>query len=152
MSVRTRVTAMTLDDLPAVLAIERASFASPWTEENFRHEIESNAHAWNVVARDDEGVAGFASAHVVAGDLMINDVAVDPSRRRRGIGRAIVRHLIEGAAARGCRRAFLEVRPTNAAALALYAELGFERIGRRPRYYSDTGEDALVMARALGPR
>jgi len=143
---------MTLEDLPGVLAIERASFALPWTEENFRHEIESNPHAWNVVARDDEGVAGFASAHVVAGDLMINDVAVEPSRRRQGVGRAIVRHLIEGAAARGCRRAFLEVRPTNAAALALYAELGFRRIGLRPRYYSDTGEDALVMARTLDPR
>lgn len=146
-----RLTTMTLDDLPGVLAIERASFASPWTEDNFRHEIETNPHAWNVVARDDDGIAGFASAHVVAGDLMINDVAVDASRRRRGIGRAIVRHLIDGASARGCRRAFLEVRPTNVAALALYAELGFRPIGRRPRYYSDTGEDALVMARTLGP-
>jgi len=141
--------AMTIEDLPAVLAIERASFAAPWSEASFRHEIEENAFAWNVVARDAEGIAGFACTHVVGDELMINDVAVAPSRRRRGIGGSIVRHLIEGARARGCRRAFLEVRPTNAAARALYAGFGFQEIGRRPRYYSDSGEDALVMAKTL---
>ena len=102
--------------------------------------------AWNVVGRAEGGVVAFACAHIVADELMINDLAVDASARRRGIGSGLLRHLIEGARIRGCRRASLEVRPSNAAARALYAALGFEAVGRRPGYYADTGEDALLLA------
>lgn len=142
---------MTLADLPGVLAIERMSFASPWTDANFRYEIEENPMAWNVVARADGGVVAFACAHVVADELMINDLAVDPAARRRGIGSRLLRHLIEGARIRGCRRASLEVRPSNEPARALYAAFGFEVVGRRRGYYADTGEDAILLACALSP-
>ena len=140
---------MTPAELPEVLAIERASFETPWTEANFRHEIERNPRAWNVVARRGHAIVGFVCAYVVAGELMINDVAVAPDERRRGVGRALVAHLLEGARARRCRRATLEVRPSNHGARRLYEELGFQAVGRRRGYYADTGEDAVLMSLAL---
>jgi len=140
---------MTVDDLPCVLAIERMSFTSPWTEANFRHEIEDNPLAWNLVARAEGRMVAFACAYVVADELMINDFAVDGSLRRGGLGRALLRHLLDGARVRGCRRATLEVRPSNAPARALYEAFGFALVGRRRGYYADTGEDALLLACAL---
>jgi ribosomal-protein-alanine N-acetyltransferase len=140
---------MTIDDLPAVLAIERASFSSPWTESNFRHELTDNPLAWNLVARSAGRVLAFACAYVVADELMINDLAVDGAARRGGLGSDLLRHLLEGARVRGCRRATLEVRPSNAPARALYASFAFDVVGRRPGYYADTGEDGLLLARDL---
>jgi ribosomal-protein-alanine N-acetyltransferase len=143
---------MTVADLPYVLAIERMSFTSPWTEDNFRHELEDNPLAWNLVARIDGTVVAFACAYVVADELMINDLAVDASVRRRGWGSTLLRHLIDGARVRGCRRATLEVRPGNVAARALYGSFGFRAVGSRPGYYADTGEDALLLTCALDPQ
>jgi len=140
---------MTVDDLQDVLAIERASFTSPWTESNFRHEIVENPLAWNLVARAAGRVVAFACAYVVADELMINDLAVATAARGQGLGRNLLRHLIEGARVRGCRKATLEVRPSNAAARALYASFDFVVVGRRPGYYADTGEDGLLLAREL---
>ena len=142
---------MTVADLPDVLAIERMSFASPWTEANFRHELDENPLAWNLVARVDGAVVAFACAYVVSDELMINDLAVDTSVRRRGLGSTLLRHLIDGARVRGCRRATLEVRPGNGAARALYESFGFSVVGTRPGYYADTGEDALLLTCAVDP-
>lgn len=136
-------------DLPAVLAIESASFPSPWTEENFRHEILANPRAWNVVLRDGGVVAAYACCYLVADELQINDLAVDPDRRSRGWGGAILDALLAEARARGASRATLEVRPSNAAGRRLYRSRGFRAVGRRPGYYADTGEDALLMERPL---
>lgn len=140
---------MTVADVPRVLAIERMSFTSPWSEANFRYEIEGNPLAWNLVGRADGGVMAFACAHIVADELMINDLAVDASVRRQGLGNALLRYLIAGARIRGCRRATLEVRPSNAPARALYDAFGFEEVGRRRGYYADTGEDAILLACTL---
>jgi ribosomal-protein-alanine N-acetyltransferase len=140
---------MTVADLQRVLAIERMCFTSPWTEANFRYEVEENPMAWNLVGRADGEVVAFACAHNVADELMINDLAVDPSARRRGIGSGLLRHIMDGARIRGCRLATLEVRPSNAPARALYEAFGFEVVGRRRGYYADTGEDAILLARDL---
>lgn len=140
---------MTVADLPRVLAIERMSFKTPWTEANFRHEIEENPLAWNLVAREDGNVAAFACAYLVADEMMINDLAVDPSRRRRGLASALLTRLMAGGRARGCARATLEVRPGNGPARALYEAFGFSVVGHRPGYYADTGEDALLLTCAL---
>jgi ribosomal-protein-alanine N-acetyltransferase len=140
---------MTVADLPRVMAVERASFTSPWSEANFRHEIEDNPLAWNLVARAGGTVVAFACTYVVSDELMINDLAVVESHRRRGLGRALLRHLFDGARVRGCRRATLEVRPGNGPALALYETFGFRVVGNRRGYYADTGEDALLLTCAL---
>ena len=143
---------MSVADLPALVLIERASFKTPWTEANFRHEIEDNPLAWNLVARVGGRIAGLACAYVVADELMINDLAVEPRSRRRGVAAALLRHLLDGARARGCRRATLEVRPSNDAARALYAAFGFDVVGTRKGYYADTGEDALLLSFDLTER
>jgi [ribosomal protein S18]-alanine N-acetyltransferase len=143
---------MTVGDLPEVLVLERASFPTPWTEANFRHEIEDNPLAWNLVAKIGGGVAGFACAYVVADEVMINDLAVDERKRRRGVGSAMLRRLLDGARSRGCRRATLEVRLGNGPARALYESFGFTISGLRRGYYADTGEDALLLSFDLGER
>jgi len=140
---------MSSEDVPSVLAIERASFSSPWTADNFRNEIENNALAWNLVARADGRVVAFACAYVVGDELMLNDFAVDPACRRGGIGRMLLGYLIDGARARNCRRATLEVRPSNGPARSLYEAFGFSAVGVRRGYYADTHEDALLMACSL---
>jgi ribosomal-protein-alanine N-acetyltransferase len=142
---------MVTADLPAVLAIERASYPTPWTEDNFRHEIEANPHAWNLVVDGAHGIAGYACCYLVAGELQINDIAVHPEARRRGLGGWLLDEILERAARRGARRATLEVRPSNAAARALYASRGFAVSGRRSGYYADSGEDAILMDRSLRP-
>jgi [ribosomal protein S18]-alanine N-acetyltransferase len=142
---------MTLDDLPQVLAIERLSFATPWTEESFRHEITSNPVAVNRVIREAGGrVLAYASAYLVASELQINDVAVLPEARRRGHARRLLDDLLELARGRGATLASLEVRPSNGAARALYAALGFVEVGRRAGYYAESGEDAVLLSRPLG--
>jgi ribosomal-protein-alanine N-acetyltransferase len=140
---------MTIDDLESVLTIERSSFQTPWSDAAFRHEIEANPLAWNVVARAGRLVVGFVCAYVIADELMINDLAVAGSHRRKGVGRALLAEVITGARTRGCRRATLEVRPSNAGARALYDAFGFVTVGRRRGYYADSGEDALLLARDL---
>ena len=94
---------------------------------------------------------GFACAYVVSDELMINDLAVDAHARRRGVGSALLRRLIDGAHVRGCRRATLEVRPGNEPARALYGTFGFGVVGHRRCYYADTGEDALLLTCDLNP-
>jgi len=91
----------------------------------------------------------FACTYIVADELMINDLAVDASHRRRGVARALLAHLFEGARLRGCRLATLEVRVGNAPARAFYEISGFRVVGRRSGYYADTGEDALLLSSAL---
>jgi ribosomal-protein-alanine N-acetyltransferase len=140
---------MRVADLPTVLSIERRSYPTPWTEENFRQEIESNPHAWNLVLEQEGELRAYASCHFVAGELQINDIAVDPDARRRGIGGRLLDELLARARRGGASRATLEVRPSNAAARELYARRGFFEAGRRRGYYADTGEDAILMERAL---
>lgn len=139
---------MRLSDLPSILEIERSTFPTPWTHDNFAHEIERNPFACNRVVRSESGgVEAYVNAWILDGEVRINNVAVRASRRGRGLGEALLRHLLELGRVGRCQGAMLEVRPTNLCALNLYRKLGFRTVGRRRHYYSDTGEDALVMRR-----
>ena len=140
---------MRTSDLDAVLAIEHASFPSPWAREHFLHEIRGNPHAYNPVVRASGRVVAYACTWIVAGTLEINNIAVEPSHRRHGYARALLERAIERAVLQGCARAILEVRPSNEGAKRLYASFGFREVGRRSRYYEDNGEDAILMARVL---
>lgn len=137
-------------DLPEVVAIERDTFPIPWTHANFLHEIESNPFACNRVIRSSGGrVEAYASAWIIDAEVRINNLAVSAAARKKGRGEALLRHLMEVGRGLGCRRISLEVRPSNTAALRLYAKLGFREVGRRKNYYTDTHEDALVMRASL---
>ncbi len=140
---------MTLEDLDEVLAIECASFQTPWTRGAFRYELTQNRVAHCSVMRAGRRVAGYLCLWEIGHEIHITNLAVHPQFRRRGVARALLAAMLDGARRRGIELIFLEVRPTNAEALGLYGDFGFQVIGRRKGYYFDTGEDALVMEARL---
>lgn len=140
---------MTLDDLDAVMAIERASFPTPWSPGAFRYELTQNRVAHCTVMRAGARIVGYLCLWEIGHEIHITNLAVHPEYRRRRIARALLEAMLEGARRRGVELVFLEVRPTNAEAIGLYEGFGFRVIGRRKGYYFDTGEDALVMEARL---
>jgi ribosomal-protein-alanine N-acetyltransferase len=136
-------------DLDAVLAIERRAYEFPWTLGIFRDCLLANYPAW-VLARDDV-LLGYGLLSIAADEAHILNLCTAPEAQGHGHGRRLLRALLQVARGRGAHRVFLEVRPSNAAAIALYHAEGFNEIGRRPRYYPahDGREDALVMAMEL---
>jgi tRNA threonylcarbamoyl adenosine modification protein TsaD/ribosomal-protein-alanine acetyltransferase len=138
------VRAMRLDDIPAVAALEAASFRDAWSAGMFREELAAPRRAY-LVAEENGHVIGYAGVMLVDDDAHLMNVAVNAERRGEGLGRALVAEALGRASALGATRATLEVRPSNAAAIALYESLGLETVGERPGYYADTGEPALIM-------
>jgi len=169
---------MTLADLPAVVAIERASYAMNWPMRAFEYELQHNQFAHYFVLRtflshppfnlsssaapdksqpgprspvpglastDMPVIIGLAGFWLMADEAHISTIAVHPDWRGLGLGEWLLAHLLEAGQALGAAVATLEVRPSNHTALALYQKYGFEQVGRRPRYYSDNDEDALIL-------
>ncbi|NJD29172.1 MAG: ribosomal-protein-alanine N-acetyltransferase [Chloroflexi bacterium] len=136
---------MTLDDVAAVQAIERASFTTPWPDDAYRSELRTNRLATYVVARLGDEVVGFGGLWIMVDEAHITTFAVDPEWRRHGIGERLLMALFDVALAQRAREATLEVRLSNLPARRLYEKYGFRPVGVRPRYYSDDGEDALIM-------
>jgi ribosomal-protein-alanine N-acetyltransferase len=143
------VDAMRMADVPGVHEVERLSFATPWPAHAFEQELTGNRLARYVVARVGSGpmerVVGFAGVWLMVDEAHITTFGVHPDWRRQGIGRRLMVRLLELAGDLRARRMTLEVRAGNLAAQELYRGFGFEIAGRRPRYYTDDGEDALVM-------
>jgi len=142
---RLRVEPMSVDDIPAVHAIESASFPTPWPPYAFRQEIETNRMARYLVVRAGERLIAYAGIWLMVDEAHITTFAVLPVYRRRGIGGRLLLELIDLAADLGATVVTLEVRLSNAGARRLYQAFGFRPVGVRPRYYSDDGEDALIM-------
>jgi ribosomal-protein-alanine N-acetyltransferase len=137
------------EDLDEVLAIERVAFSMPWSRGAFVYEMEQNRVARCWVMREEGRPIGYLCLWEIADELHITNVAVEPSRRRQGVGRALLKGVLDDARERRLRLVVLEVRPSNTEARTLYEAFGFRVIGRRRGYYYDTGEDALVMEAAL---
>jgi len=133
--------------VPAVHAIEQGAFSDPWSARDLRECVASDVVF--LVAAAPEGVAGYVVAQDAADEGEILNLAVAPTRYRRGIGRALVEAALDALAERGAERVFLEVRESNAAARALYATLGFQEVGRRTRYYRRPVEDAIILRAAI---
>ena len=140
-----RIEPMTLGDLERVHAIERASFFPTWPDDAYRTELTTNKLATYVVARLEDVVIGFAGIWLMVDEAHVTTFAVDPAWRRRGVGERLLLALLDVSVARRAREATLEVRLSNMAARRLYEKYGFRPVGIRPRYYSDNGEDALIM-------
>lgn len=161
---------MTLADLPAVITIERASYSSNWPMRAFEYELQYNQFAHYFVLRTSlpsrpidpapsqtisdstggqpsavGGLVGLAGFWLMADEAHVSTIAVQPDWRGLGLGEWLLLHLIEASQALGAAVATLEVRPSNHPALALYQKYSFEQVGRRPRYYSDNDEDALIL-------
>lgn len=144
-SVPLLIDAMHLSDVPAVLEIERLSFSSPWPAYAFNQELTANRLAHYVVARSGNRVVGFAGVWLMADEAHITTFGVHPDHRRQGVGRRLLLRLAEMAIGLRATCMTLEVRVSNLPAQELYRSFGFEVSGRRIAYYSDDGEDALVM-------
>ena len=145
LTARVVVEPMRLEDVPAVHEIERLSFRTPWPAYAFEQELRGNRMARYLIARAGDRIAGFAGVWLMVDDAHITTFGVHPDWRRQGIGRQLLLNVAELSISIGARRMTLEVRASNVAAQALYGAFGFEIVGRRPRYYTDDGEDALVM-------
>ena len=156
------------EDLPAVVRIDQLSLPLPWSERAYRRELENEyTRAWVaevtadsqlvyppaagepgpdlVVPAGQPAVAGFLILWMVIDEAHIATVAVHPGARRHGLARRLLRQALAAARQEGALQALLEVRAGNHAAQALYAGFDFEVVGRRPRYYLDNQEDALLM-------
>ena len=141
---------MTLDDLDEVLAIEKASFHTPWSRGAFRYELTQNRVARSLVARGGRRARWAISASGRSATRSTSRTwPCIRAIRRRGAARALLGSVLDDARRKSVELVFLEVRPTNVEALTLYESLGFRVIGRRKGYYFDTGEDALVMEARL---
>jgi ribosomal-protein-alanine N-acetyltransferase len=122
------------------------SFSLPWPESSFRYEVtENRASRCFVAETEDKKVVAMVVSWIVVDELHIATIATHPDFRRQGVGSQILTAALEDGRKAGVRQAFLEVRERNEAAQAMYRKFGFEVTGRRPRYYKDNGEDAILM-------
>lgn len=140
---------MVREDLAAVMRVEQAAYPFPWTEGIFRDCLRGDYGCW--VAERAGELIGHGVMSAAVGECHILNVCVDPDWRGRQLGRTLLRHLLALGRHQGADTAFLEVRPSNEVAIALYRSEGFCEVGRRRGYYPAAGgkEDAIIMARVL---
>ena len=140
-----RLRKMRSADLPEVMAIERTNYQFPWEEDIFQDCFKANYNCW--VCEDQDIVLGYCILSMAVGEAHVLNICVAPTEQGQGIGRKMLEHLIETARGRA-ETMFLEVRPSNTVAIALYEDMGFNEIGVRKGYYqSEHGrEDALMLA------
>jgi ribosomal-protein-alanine acetyltransferase len=121
--------------------------ASPWSASQYEEAAQGNYQGW--IAEHNGDMVGFVFTRIAADEVEILNLAVLPDRRRRGIASQLIERALDHAKASGAARAYLEVRASNGAAIALYSKCGFAHAGRRARYYSGPVEDALLLSRKL---
>lgn len=135
-------------DIEQVIAIERASFQFPWSTRFFLEELQVEC-ARSILAEVKGRIVGYVLFWFLSEEVDIHNIAVHPDFRRHGIGRLLLDQVVEAARRQECVRVTLDVRHSNSAAQSLYRSFGFDTRGLRKGYYSDNGEDALVMALEL---
>ena len=138
------ITKMTEQHVAQVAGLEKLCFSDPWSEKSVASELENELALW-LVALEGETVAGYIGSQTVLGETDMMNVAVRPDYRRRGIGEQLVNALVEQLKGLDSHSLTLEVRVSNAPAIALYQKLGFEIAGRRRNYYRNPREDALIL-------
>jgi ribosomal-protein-alanine N-acetyltransferase len=136
---------MMVEDIPAVVALDKISFSLPWPERSFRFEVTANPASRCWVAEVDERIAGMIVAWLFVDEVHIATLATHPDFRRQGLAQKLLLHVLKLALQEGAVSSFLEVREGNAAAQEMYRKFGYKESGRRPRYYKDNGEDAILM-------
>ncbi len=141
---------MLLRDAPVIADLEKLCFSDPWSEKSIASEIDNPLSYWLVAEEQGELVGYVGSQSVLdAADMM--NLAVSPAYRRQGIAKALVDVLTSHLLENNVIALLLEVRVSNDAAIALYEKLGFVQVGRRPKYYHNPREDALILRKELKP-
>jgi ribosomal-protein-alanine N-acetyltransferase len=133
------------EDISQIVAIEEASFATPWTAEAFERELNMNEYAHYVVMETEEGILGYCGLWIVLDESHITNIAILPQYRGQRLGEALLQEVVDKARALGAKTMTLEVRVSNEVAKKLYRRHGFQNGGIRKRYYTDNYEDGLVM-------
>lgn len=132
-------------DLPQVVALEKRCFVDPWNSEALEQELAVDRLRLPLIAESAGKVVGYLMAWKIVDQLHILNIATDPDWRRRGVGTALLFAAAGKALELGMEEITLEVRESNREARAFYGEYGFVPTGRRPGYYADNGEDAIIM-------
>ncbi len=132
-------------DLPRVLEIEQASFPVPWTGNMFQYQLGMQDVSENIVITRNGRLAGYLIGWAICDEIHILNVAVDPEERKQGHAGRMIREFVRRGRQRGAERVVLEVRRSNLGAQKMYQKYGFKIIDVIEGYYSETGEDALVM-------
>ncbi len=127
-----------------IAALEKICFSDPWSVRSIAAELENPLSLW-LVALDGEEVAAYIGSQSVLDEADMMNLAVAPMYRRQGVGERLVLALVDRLRSRGVCRLSLEVRDSNAPALALYTKLGFQQVGLRPNYYLEPREDARIL-------
>ena len=143
-----KIVPMEARHLDALAELERVCFSSPWTRAGLAAELQNPGAVFAVAELGGE-VAGYAGMNCVVDECYVDNVAVFPKHRRKGIARAMMERLTAAALARDASFVSLEARVSNTGAVALYEGLGFREAGRRPGFYSNPKEDALILTKYL---
>ncbi len=130
--------------VPQVAALEIECFHDPWSEKSIASELTNPLSLW-LVAVENGAVAGYVGSQSVMGEADMMNIAVLPVQRRKGVAKGLVDALVAALAAKEVHSLSLEVRASNEPAKALYEKLGFSQVGRRPNYYRNPREDALIL-------
>ena len=138
------ITEMNASHVPQVAQLEQLCFADPWSEKSIASELTSKWSYW-LVAVEDDRVVGYIGSQSSIDESDVMNVAVHPDYRRKGIAEKLINHLVEELKNRGSHALLLEVRASNAPAIALYEKLGFTQVGCRKNYYHNPREDALIL-------
>ena len=139
-----RIVLMDESHVAAIAELEKRCFNDPWSEKSIATELTSKLSCW-LVAMEGETLVGYVGSQSVLGESDMMNIAVHPEHRRKGIAEALVTSLVMELTARGNHSLMLEVRPSNTPAITLYEKLGFTQVGRRPNYYRNPKEDALIL-------
>lgn len=130
--------------VPQIAQLEKRCFTDPWSEKSIASELENPLALW-LVAVDGEKLIGYVGSQTVLGETDMMNLAVAPEARRQGTGRALVLALVDALTEKGSHSLMLEVSVSNTPARTLYESLGFSQVGRRPKYYVNPKEDALIL-------
>ena len=134
--------------LDGIIEIERSSFPTPWSTNSFIQEIKNSvSHLWAVILKSN--LSAYICFWMFASEIQLINIAVHTEWRGKGFGHNLLMQMIEAGISKGIQQVWLEVRLSNMPAKMLYEKLGFLEVGRRRKYYSDTNEDAIIMALSL---
>lgn len=140
-----------LADIPQVVKLEKTIFPDPWSPAAFEEQVTGDC--WGgIVAESDGEIIGYACWYTVTGESHLTNIAVEPKYRRKSVAKQLLDDILQVVTDNNCEYMFLEVRPSNTEAIAFYKRYQFEVMCRRPDYYRQPVEDALVMGKYLaGP-
>lgn len=134
------------EHISTLAELERLCFSDPWSENSLREMLTSETARF-FVAMADEKIVGYMGSHIVCDSAYVDNIAVFPQYRRKGVAKALIDHVLTMIQANGVEFISLEVRPSNTPALQLYQSLGFETMGVRPNYYRNPTENAFIMTK-----